>query len=189
MFENIGMWEILILVVAGLFILGPERLPEAARWLGSAVRQVKEYATGAQDHLKRELGPEFDKIQQPLNDLRSLRSFNPRTAITRSLFSDDEPVKRNGHSPGARATNTGGGLGAAAAGGAAAAAASGTSAAAGTPASGDTTPGNTTPGNTASGNTPPGTTASGAAPTGAAAPAAQQPLAANERPPVDPDAT
>ncbi|MEQ3551546.1 Sec-independent protein translocase protein TatB [Pseudonocardia nematodicida] len=99
MFENIGMVEILILVVAGLFILGPERLPDAARWVGNAVRQVKEFATGAQNTLKKELGPEFDQIQKPLNELRSLRSLNPRTAITRSLFADDEPVKPNGHSP------------------------------------------------------------------------------------------
>ncbi|OLL75782.1 Twin-arginine translocation protein TatB [Pseudonocardia sp. Ae168_Ps1] len=105
MFENIGMWEILVLVVAGLFILGPDRLPEAARWLGSAVRQVKDYATGAQNHLKKELGPEFDQIRQPLDDLRSLRSLNPRRAITRSLFSDDDPVKPNGFAPGAAGSN------------------------------------------------------------------------------------
>lgn len=141
------MWEILVLVVAGLFILGPERLPEAARWLGSAVRKVKEYATGAQNHLKKELGPEFDQIQQPLNDLRSLRSFNPRRAITRSLFADDEPVKPNGFAPGAG--------GASAAGAAIAAGAAGGAAA----------------------STPPPSRP------------AQQPLAANEQPPVDPDAT
>jgi sec-independent protein translocase protein TatB len=121
-FENIGIWEILVLVVAGLFILGPERLPEAARWLGSAVRQVKDYATGAQNHLKKELGPEFDQIRQPLDDLRSLRSLNPRRAITRSLFSDD-PVKPNGFAPGAAGAN-----GAAAAAGGAAAAGAGAAA-------------------------------------------------------------
>lgn len=109
MFENIGMAEILILVVAGLFILGPERLPEAARWLGGAIRQVKEYVTGAQNHLKNELGPEFDEIRKPLDELRGLRTMNPRTAITRSLFADDTPVKPNGHAPGTGAGATDGG--------------------------------------------------------------------------------
>ena len=33
-FESVGWGEILVLVVAGLFILGPERLPSAAAWLG-----------------------------------------------------------------------------------------------------------------------------------------------------------
>ena len=104
MFENIGWAEILVLVVAGLFILGPERLPEAARWLGNAIKQVRDYATGARDHLKKELGPEFDQLQQPLNDLRGLRDFNPKRAITRTLFSDDEPVKPNGYATTANGT-------------------------------------------------------------------------------------
>jgi sec-independent protein translocase protein TatB len=103
-FENVGWAEILVLVVAGLFILGPERLPEAARWLGNAIKQVRDYATGARDHLRKELGPEFDQLQQPLNDLRGLRNFNPRTAITRTLFADDEPVKPNGYAPTANGT-------------------------------------------------------------------------------------
>ncbi|TCK26505.1 Sec-independent protein translocase protein TatB [Pseudonocardia endophytica] len=104
MFENVGWAEILVLVVAGLFILGPERLPEAARWLGSAIKQVRDYATGARDHLRKELGPEFDQLQQPLNDLRGLRDFNPKRAITRTLFSDDEPVKPNGYATTANGT-------------------------------------------------------------------------------------
>ena len=99
MFESVGWGEILVLVVAGLFILGPERLPSAAAWLGSAVRQVREYATGARDQLRRELGPEFDELRKPLEDLRGLRDFNPRTAVRRTLFDDDPapPVKPNGY--------------------------------------------------------------------------------------------
>ncbi|MBW0107123.1 Sec-independent protein translocase protein TatB, partial [Pseudonocardia sp. KRD291] len=104
MFENIGWPEILVLVVAGLFILGPERLPEAAAWVGRTIRQVRDYATGARDHLKNEMGPEFDQLQQPLNDLRSLRNLNPRTAITRTLMGDDDgPTKPNGYAPGPNA--------------------------------------------------------------------------------------
>ena len=53
MFESIGWGEILVLIVAGLFILGPERLPQGAAWLGRTIRQVKEYATGARDQLRR----------------------------------------------------------------------------------------------------------------------------------------
>ena len=104
MFESVGWGEILVLVVAGLFILGPERLPSAAAWLGKTVRQVREYATGARDQLRRELGPEFDELRKPLEDLRGLRDFNPRTAVRRTLFDDDPsdagpvpPVKPNGY--------------------------------------------------------------------------------------------
>lgn len=86
MFDSVGWGEILVLVVAGLFILGPERLPGAAAWLGRTIRQVREYATGAREQLQKELGPEFDELRKPLEDLRGLRDFNPRAAVKRTLF-------------------------------------------------------------------------------------------------------
>ena len=95
MFDSIGWGEILVLVVAGLFILGPERLPSAAAWLGRTVRQLREYATGAREQLRAELGPEFDELRRPLEDLRGIRDLDPRRVITRQLFEDD--LKPNGY--------------------------------------------------------------------------------------------
>jgi sec-independent protein translocase protein TatB len=108
LFENVGWGEILVLLVAGLFILGPERLPEAAAWLGKTIRQVKDFASGARDQLKNELGPEFDELRkpidelrEPLRELRSLRNFDPRRAAVRTLFDGDPPgTKPNGFAPG-----------------------------------------------------------------------------------------
>ncbi|MDQ3885432.1 MAG: sec-independent translocase [Actinomycetota bacterium] len=96
---NIGWGEFIVLVVAGLFVFGPDRLPEAAAWLGRTVRQVREYATGAREQLRSELGPEFDELRKPLEDLRSLRGFTPRRMMTRHLFDDVEewPIKPNGY--------------------------------------------------------------------------------------------
>jgi sec-independent protein translocase protein TatB len=95
-FDSVGWGEIIVLIVAGLFILGPERLPSAAAWVGKSIRQVKEYATGAREQLRGELGPEFDELRKPLEELRSLKNFNPRTAATRALFDDDPAEKPNG---------------------------------------------------------------------------------------------
>jgi sec-independent protein translocase protein TatB len=97
-FDSVGWGEILVLVVAGLFILGPERLPSAAAWVGRSIRQVREYATGAREQLRGELGPEFDELRKPLEELRGLRNFNPRSAAARALF-DDPPAKPNGFAP------------------------------------------------------------------------------------------
>ena len=36
-----------MLVVVGLVILGPERLPGAVNWFFTSLRQVRDYATGA----------------------------------------------------------------------------------------------------------------------------------------------
>ena len=47
MFGNIGWGEMLVLVIAGLVILGPERLPGAIRWTAGSLKQVREYLSGA----------------------------------------------------------------------------------------------------------------------------------------------
>lgn len=104
MFDSIGWSEILILVVAGLFILGPERLPGAAAALGRGVRKVREYATGAREQLRNEMGDDFEELRKPLQDLQQLRNFDPRRAVTRHLFEEvDVPngatTKPNGHTP------------------------------------------------------------------------------------------
>ncbi|WP_309117111.1 Sec-independent protein translocase protein TatB [Saccharothrix sp.] len=101
MFDSIGWVELLIIIVAGLFILGPERLPSAAAWVGRTIRQVREYATGARDQLKQEMGPEFESLRKPLEDLRELRNFDPKRAITKHLW-DDLPSNGTSSSEGAK---------------------------------------------------------------------------------------
>lgn len=83
---DISWPELVVLIVAGLFILGPERLPGAAAWLGRTVRQVRQYATGAQQQLRQELGPEFDELRKPLQDLQQLRNLDPKRAMSRTLL-------------------------------------------------------------------------------------------------------
>jgi sec-independent protein translocase protein TatB len=105
-FDSVGWGEILVLIVAGLFILGPERLPAAAAWLGKSVRKVREFASGAQQQLRDEMGPEFDEFKKPLEDLRELRNFDPRRAITNQLFDGDpDPLGLNGTSGGSSKPN------------------------------------------------------------------------------------
>ncbi|MBM7772059.1 sec-independent protein translocase protein TatB [Actinokineospora baliensis] len=97
MFESIGWAEILVLGIAGLFILGPERLPGAAAWVGRSMRKVREFATGARDQLKGELGTDFDDLRKPLQDLQQLRNFDPKQMVAKQLFGDDtNGTKPNG---------------------------------------------------------------------------------------------
>lgn len=90
MFANIGWGEMLVLVIAGLVILGPERLPGAIRWTSGALRQVRDYVSGATSQLREDLGPEFDDLRQPLADLQKLRGMTPRAAITKHLLDGDD---------------------------------------------------------------------------------------------------
>lgn len=90
---DLSLERLVVLMVIALFVLGPERLPEAARWLGQAVRKVKDFATNANQQLRNELGPQVEQFREPLEELRGplreLRSLrDPRAAITRHLFAD-----------------------------------------------------------------------------------------------------
>ncbi|GAB88422.1 Sec-independent protein translocase protein TatB [Gordonia rhizosphera] len=92
MFSSIGWGEIAVLLAAGLIILGPDRLPGAVSWTMKSLRQVRDYATGATDQLKDELGPDFDELRKPLAELNELRGMTPRAMVTKHLLDGDDSL-------------------------------------------------------------------------------------------------
>lgn len=92
----------MVLLVAALVILGPERLPGAIRWTFATLRKVRDYAGGATQQLRSDLGPEFDELRKPIADLQTMRGMTPRAVITKHLFDGDDGVLRSFESPIAR---------------------------------------------------------------------------------------
>ena len=92
MFSNIGWGEMMVLLVAALVVLGPERLPGAITWTTRSLRQVRDYASGASQQLKDELGTDFDDLRKPLADLNQLRGMTPRAVITKHLLDGDDSI-------------------------------------------------------------------------------------------------
>lgn len=92
MFANVGWGEMLVLVVVGLVVLGPERLPGAIRWSSNALRQARDYLSGMTAQLREDIGPEFDELREPLSELQKLRGMTPRAALTKHLFDGDDSV-------------------------------------------------------------------------------------------------
>ncbi len=92
MFANVGWGEILVLIVVGLVVLGPERLPGAIRWTSSALRQARDYLSGMTTQLREDMGPEFDDLREPLSELNKLRGMTPRAALTKHLFDGDDSL-------------------------------------------------------------------------------------------------
>ena len=90
MFANVGWGEMLLLVMVGLVVLGPERLPGAVRWTTGAIRQARDYLSGATRELREEFGPEFDDVRKPLSELQKLRGMTPRAALTKHLLDGDD---------------------------------------------------------------------------------------------------
>jgi sec-independent protein translocase protein TatB len=92
MFANVGWGEMLVLVVVGLVVLGPERLPGAIRWTATALRQARDYLSGMTTQLREDIGPDFDDLREPLSELQKLRGMTPRAALTKHLFDGDDSL-------------------------------------------------------------------------------------------------
>ncbi|AHH20112.1 Sec-independent protein translocase protein TatB [Nocardia nova SH22a] len=92
MFGGIGWPEFMILLIAALVILGPERLPGAMQWTMNAVRQARDYVSGTAEQLRSEIGPEVDQFREPLAQLRELRGMSPRDITTKYLLDGDDSI-------------------------------------------------------------------------------------------------
>jgi sec-independent protein translocase protein TatB len=57
------MGEFLGLVILGLFLVGPDKLPEAAKDFARFIHKVRNFTTYASRELKENLGPGFEDLQ------------------------------------------------------------------------------------------------------------------------------
>jgi len=82
---DIGLGEILILVVLGLLVFGPERLPRAAADAARTLRNVRAMASNARKDLADSAGVDFSGAQETLRDLQDL---HPKRMVA-GIFDDD----------------------------------------------------------------------------------------------------
>ena len=82
MFFDISPLEMIALVVIGVIIFGPERLPKLAADTARFLRRFREFSQGAREDIRRELGPEF-------SDFR-FEDLNPKSFVRRNLLGDDD---------------------------------------------------------------------------------------------------
>ena len=76
---DIGFWELTILAVIGLIVLGPERLPVVARTLGLWVGRAKGYVRGITSELEREVS--VDELRADVRRTRERIESETRGAI------------------------------------------------------------------------------------------------------------
>lgn len=78
---DISFWELVVIGVVGLIVIGPERLPEVARTVGKYVGRMRRFVSKVKDDLDREIRQEglredikrhvdIDGIKKIINDSR-----------------------------------------------------------------------------------------------------------------------
>lgn len=90
MFSNVGWGEILLLLIVGLVLIGPERLPHIITDVRAMILAARTAIDDAKQTLTGDLGEDFDELRKPLGELSELRKLNPKTALTRTLFDGDD---------------------------------------------------------------------------------------------------
>lgn len=76
---DIGFWELTVLAVIGLIVLGPERLPVVARTLGLWVGRAKGYVRGITSELEREV--QADELRSEVRRTREQIEKQTRSAM------------------------------------------------------------------------------------------------------------
>jgi sec-independent protein translocase protein TatB len=65
-FSNIGITELIVILLLALLVVGPERLPELARQLAKVLRDIRK----AYENLTQDLGPELMSFQKTTQEIR-----------------------------------------------------------------------------------------------------------------------
>src|SRR5438093_10214352 len=63
---SLGPAEILVILIVALIVLGPDRLPKAARQLGKALGEVRRWSSNVQDDLRSALDADEEDPFSPI---------------------------------------------------------------------------------------------------------------------------
>lgn len=79
---NIGLWELLVIVVAGLVFVGPERLPNVMRFMGRSYAKIR--------HASRDLRMAFQQeVDRVDNERRSEEIARRREALKQRRLQEE----------------------------------------------------------------------------------------------------
>lgn len=93
MFSTIGWGEIFFIVLLGIVIVGPERLPGVLEDVRAAVFAARKAIANAKRELNGEFEPvrqEFQSLAGPLSEAAQWGRLGPKAALTKVLFDGDE---------------------------------------------------------------------------------------------------
>ncbi len=92
---DVGFWELAIIAVVALMVLGPERLPRAARTAGLWVSKARRTVTTMKAEIERELDVEEMKKVVGQDTVETLQEFKQEVKEATTLDKDDLPAEED----------------------------------------------------------------------------------------------
>ena len=94
---DIGFWELCLIAVVALLILGPERLPVAARTAGLWLAKARQMATKVKSEIDREL--QLDEVRKQLKEeevnLKNTTGINDLESLAGDTIDDVKSFNNN----------------------------------------------------------------------------------------------
>jgi len=75
-------WKLIIIVIAGLTLIGPDKLPEIARTIGKAIKMF----TAAKDDMEKLIRADMFAAEEPPSTLVA----TPEATVASGLYADDD---------------------------------------------------------------------------------------------------
>lgn len=75
-------WKLIIILIAGLVLIGPDKVPEIARTLGKAIRMF----TAAKDDMEKLIRADMFAAEEPKSDLVATEG----ATVASGLYADDD---------------------------------------------------------------------------------------------------
>ena len=92
MFDSIGWGEIFVVIIVGLIVIGPERLPGVIEDVRAAIFAARRAINNAKAELNGEFGDaagEFDEFRKPISAVTEYAAMGPKRAIAKVLFDEE----------------------------------------------------------------------------------------------------
>ena len=82
---DVGLPEIAVLIVAALFVFGPDRLPSVVAQAARTLRELRDLAAGARAEINDAIGPELREFNV-MAQVAEIRDLNPRAILNNAMF-------------------------------------------------------------------------------------------------------
>ena len=87
---KIGLWELIVVFVVALLVIGPDKLPRYAQMLGKALREFRNATQDMTKELKENVVEPLEKAQEPLRE-----AIEPLEEMDREIRSSVSDVDRS----------------------------------------------------------------------------------------------
>lgn len=91
---DIGFWELVIIALVALVVVGPERLPELAHNAGRMLRKLRAFIQNAKREVEKELKlDQLNDLDESIHKVENLMNEAPDKFIQEQMLNQNEQAK------------------------------------------------------------------------------------------------